>query len=98
MLAVAVNGLLFVWDLRGGDAGQRNRADFPLLPAAWVIGAVWTVLLSAMACVQSRVLQRTQEPALQQLVPILFANCMGSGLVQSWALACQRTVAVHPPH
>ncbi len=65
VLAVAVNGLLFVWDLRGGHASQRSRADFPLLPAAWVIGAVWTVLLSAMACVQSRVLQRTQEPALQ---------------------------------
>jgi tryptophan-rich sensory protein len=75
-LAVAVNGLLFVLDLRGGDAGQRSRADFPLLPPAWVIGAVWTVLLSAMAYVQSRVLRRTQEPALQWLVPILFANCL----------------------
>lgn len=29
-----------------------------------------------MACVQSRVLRRTQEPALQWLVPILFANCL----------------------
>ncbi len=75
-LAVLVNGLIFAFDLRGGGAGQRNRAEFPLLPPAWVIGAVWTVLLATMGYVQSRVLRRTRERGLVGLVPLLFANCL----------------------
>jgi tryptophan-rich sensory protein len=75
-LAVLVNGLIFAFDLRGGGTGQRNRAEFPLLPPAWVIGAVWTVLLALMGFVQSQVLRRTRERALVWLVPLLFANCL----------------------
>lgn len=75
-VALAVNGLIFVFDLRGGGASQRNRAEFPLLPAPWVIGAVWTVLLSVMAYVQTRLVRRTQERAVLWLVPALFLNCL----------------------
>lgn len=75
-LAVLVNGLLFAFDLRGGGAGQRNRAEFALLPPAWVIGAVWTVLLAAMGYVQSQLLRRTRDRGLLRLVPLLFLNCL----------------------
>lgn len=75
-LALLVNGAIFAFDLRGGGAGQRNRADFPLLPPPWVIGAVWTSLLAVMGWVQSRILRRTTERGLRWLVPLLFANCL----------------------
>lgn len=75
-VALVVNGLLFVFDLRGGGQAQRDRAQFPLLPPPWVIGAVWTVLLSVMAWVQARLVRRTQERTVLWLVPVLFLNCL----------------------
>lgn len=75
-LASAINGLLYVFDLRGGGLAQRSRAEFALLPPPWVIGAVWTVLLSVMAYVQSRLVRRTQERGVLWLVPLLFLNCL----------------------
>jgi tryptophan-rich sensory protein len=75
-VALLVNGLLFVFDLRGGGQAQRDRAQFPLLPPPWVIGAVWTVLLAAMALAQLRLARRTQDPSLLWWVPALFLNCL----------------------
>lgn len=77
--AVLVNGLLYALDLRTGGQGQRSRSQFPLLPPAWVIGAVWTLLLALMGYVQARVLQRLQGRSggsLPWLVPALFLNCL----------------------
>lgn len=78
-LAVLVNGLLFALDLRGNVHGQRNRAEFPLLPPAWVIGGVWTVLLAIMGYVQAlvlRLLLGRPGGSLPWLVPALFLNCL----------------------
>jgi tryptophan-rich sensory protein len=75
-LALIVNGLLFVLDLHGGGQGQRDRAQFPLLPPPWVIGAVWTLLLAAMTLAQLRLARRTQDRSLLWLVPALFLNCL----------------------
>ncbi len=75
-VALLVNGLIFVFDLRGGGLAQRNRADFPLLPPPWVIGSVWTVLLAMMALVQSQLVRRTQQASVLWLVPLLFLNCL----------------------
>lgn len=78
-LAVLVNGLLFALDWRGSAQGQRSRSEFPFLPPAWVIGAVWTVLLAIMGYVHSLVRQRLQgRPggSLPWLVPALFLNCL----------------------
>lgn len=81
--AVLVNGLIYVFDLRTGGAGQRNRADFPLLPPGWVIGLIWTVLLAIMGYVQSLVLRvlrqlhwRDDARSLTWLVPLLYLNCL----------------------
>ena len=78
-IALAVNALIFAFDLRTGGQGQRNRADFPLLPAPWVIGAVWTVLLAFMAAAQAQLVRRlqgTRHGTLPWLVPALFLNCL----------------------
>lgn len=78
-LALLVNGLLFALDLRTGGQGQRSRSEFPLLPPAWVIGVVWTVLLALMGFVQSRVtaaLQGQRAGSLPWLVPALLLNCL----------------------
>ena len=73
--AALVNGLLFALDLRTGGSGQRSRAEFPLLPPAWVIGLVWTVLLAFMGWAQALVL-RSRERGLHGLVPLLYFNCL----------------------
>ncbi len=79
-LAAGVNGLLFALDLRTGGQGQRSRDEFPLLPPAWVIGAVWTVLVALMGYVQARVRERLKgQPhagSLPWLLPLLFLNCL----------------------
>jgi benzodiazapine receptor len=44
-IVLVVNGLIFAL----GWAAPATAADRPLLPAGWVIGAVWTVLIAMLA-------------------------------------------------
>jgi tryptophan-rich sensory protein len=48
VLVSLVNGLIFALGWAGPETGAAGQAQ-PLLPPGWVIGAVWTALLAAMA-------------------------------------------------
>jgi tryptophan-rich sensory protein len=53
-----------------------DPVKYDMLPPGYVIGTIWILLIGGMAYSQFLVLQKTTNPYIQWLIPMLFVYCI----------------------